>query len=138
MPSLNRVFLLGNLTKDPTTKTTAKGIVVTEVSMAINRPGKDESGNQKNEVFYADVVLFGKVAQIASQYLKKSRPVFIEGRLRYEQWEKDGQKRSKLSIIGEGIQLLPDRQQEDVVQERPAPAAPVTYNEHGEPSDIDF
>jgi single-strand DNA-binding protein len=139
MPNLNKVYLLARVTREPTSKETSKGTTVCELGLAVNRASKGPDGNVRNEVLFVDAVLFGKTAQIATQYLAKGRSVFVEGRLKFDQWEKDGQKRSKLTIVGENIQLLGDREQE--VQDRPAapPAKPeITENEFGEPSDIEF
>jgi single-strand DNA-binding protein len=142
MASFNRVILMGNCTKDPVSRTTPKGVAITEIAMAINRVTKDANGDRREEVFYADVVLFARVAEIGAKYLKRGSPVFVEGRLKTDTWEdrQTGAKRSKLVIIGEGIQLLGDRQQEPV-QERPAAKpedGPIQYDEHGDPDRIPF
>jgi single-strand DNA-binding protein len=110
MPSLNRCFFIGNLTKDPDVTYTPKGIAVTTVGLAVNRSWKDEQGNKQEEVTFLDITLFGRQAEIAGQYLKKGQPAFIEGRLQLSTWEENGVKRSKLRVIGENLQLLARRE----------------------------
>jgi single-strand DNA-binding protein len=138
MANLNRVFLLGNCTKDPVSKTTTKGTAITELSLAVNRVSKDENGDRREEVLFVEIVLFGKVGEVANRYLKRGSSCMVEGRLRYETWQdkQSGAKRSKLTVIGENLQRLGDREQE--VQERPEAKPEITENEFGEPSDITF
>ncbi len=111
MASFNKVILLGNLTRDPEIRYTPKGTAVTEVGLAVNRVYTGENNEKREEVTYVDVTLWGRTAEIASEYLKKGRPVFIEGRLQLDTWEdkQSGQKRSKLKVVGEGLQLLGSR-----------------------------
>ena len=106
MANLNRVFLIGNLTRDPELRYIPNGTAVTNLGLAVNRRYKDASGNLQEEVCYVTVVLWGRQAETASQYLSKGRPVFVEGRLSYRTWEKDGQKRSTLEVRGERLQFL--------------------------------
>ena len=108
MANLNKIFLIGNLTKDPELRYTPKGTAIAEISLAINRVTKDESGERREEVTFVNVLLWTRQAEIASQYLKKGSPVFIEGRLQLDTWDdkQTGQKRSRLRVVGEHLQLL--------------------------------
>jgi single-strand DNA-binding protein len=111
MASFNKVILLGNLTRDPEVRYTPKGSAVCDLGIAINRQYTLDSGEKREEVTYVDVVLWSRLAEIAGEYLKKGRPVFIEGRLQLDTWDdkQSGQKRSKLRVIGETMQLLGGR-----------------------------
>jgi len=111
MASFNKVILLGNLTRDPEVRYTPKGSAVCDLGIAINRQYTLDSGEKREEVTYVDVVLWSRLAEIAGEYLKKGRPVFIEGRLQLDTWDdkQTGQKRSKLRVIGETMQLLGGR-----------------------------
>jgi len=111
MASFNKVILLGNLTRDPEVRYTPKGSAVCDLGIAINRSYTLDSGEKREEVTYVDVVLWARLAEIAGEYLKKGRPVFIEGRLQLDTWDdkQSGQKRSKLRVIGETMQLLGGR-----------------------------
>lgn len=112
MASYNKVILLGNLTRDPEVRYTTGGTAVTEIGLAVNRQWTDRSSNErKEETTFVDVTLWGRTAEIAGEYLSKGRPVLIEGRLQLDQWEdkETGQKRSKLRVVGESMQLLGSR-----------------------------
>src|SRR5689334_2639660 len=111
MASFNKVILLGNLTRDPEVRYTPKGTAVTELGMAVNRVYTAENGEKREETTFVDVTLWGRTAEIAGEYLKKGRPVFIEGRLQLDTWDdkQSGQKRSKLKVVGEHIEFLGDR-----------------------------
>src|ERR1041385_2819553 len=111
MASFNKVILLGNLTRDPEVRYTPKGSAVCDLGLAVNRQYTLDSGEKREEVTYVDVVLWARLAEIAGEYLKKGRPVFIEGRLQLDTWDdkQSGQKRSKLRVIGETMQLLGGR-----------------------------
>src|SRR2546421_2708362 len=108
MASFNKVILLGNLTRDPEVRYTPKGSAVCDLGIAINRQYTLDSGEKREEVTFVDVVLWSRLAEIAGEYLKKGRPIFIEGRLQLDTWDdkQSGQKRSKLRVIGETMQLL--------------------------------
>ena len=111
MASLNKVMLIGNVTRDPEVKYTPKGSAVADLGLAINRNYTNQSGEKVEEVTYVDVELWGRLAEIAGEYAKKGRPIFIEGRLRIDSWEdkQSGQKRNRLKVVGEGLQLLGSR-----------------------------
>ncbi|MGA2683698.1 MAG: single-stranded DNA-binding protein [Verrucomicrobiota bacterium] len=108
MASFNKVILAGNLTRDPELRYTPKGTAVARLGIACNRKWKSETGEMKEEVTFVDVDAFGKTAETIGQYLKKGRPILIEGRLRYDTWEdkQSGQKKSKLSVVLENFQFL--------------------------------
>jgi single-strand DNA-binding protein len=112
MASLNKVMLIGNLTRDPEVRYTPKGTAVTEIGLAVNRiVSGGEGGDRREETTFVDVTLWGKTAELAGQYLKKGRPVFIEGRLQLESWQDKttGQNRNKLTVVGEAMQFLGGR-----------------------------
>jgi single-strand DNA-binding protein len=111
MASFNKVILLGNLTRDPEVRYTPKGSAVCDRGIAVNRVYTTEGGEKREEVTYVDVVLWARLAEIAGEYLKKGRPVFIEGRLQMDTWDdkQTGQKRSRLRVVGETMQLLGSR-----------------------------
>ncbi len=126
MPSLNKVTLIGNLTRDPEMRYTPKGTAVAEITLACNRKWTDEGGNKKEECTFVDCVLWGKQAELAGQYLHKGSCIYLEGRLNVESWEDKttGQKRSRMRVVGEHMQFLdgkPEGQQQQQ-QQRPATA----------------
>lgn len=107
MASYNRVILLGNLTRDPEVRYTPQGTAVCDVGLAVNERRKNSAGEWIDEVVYVDVTLWGRTAEVAGEYLTKGSPVLIEGRLRLDTWEsQDGQKRSRLRVVGERMQML--------------------------------
>jgi single-strand DNA-binding protein len=111
MASLNKVMLIGNVTRDPEIKYTPKGSAVADLGIAINRTYTNQGGEKVEEVTYVDVELWGRLAEIANEYAKKGRSIFVEGRLRIDSWEdkQSGQKRNRLKVVGEGMQLLGSR-----------------------------
>ena len=116
MASYNRVILLGNLTRDPQVRYTPSGTAVAEIGLAVNRYWFDKQTNsRREETTFVDVTLLGRVAEVASQYLKKGRSVFIEGRLQLNTWEdkQTGQKRSRLIVVAEHLQFLGSRSQSE-------------------------
>jgi len=107
MANVNKVILVGNLTRDPEVRYTAKGTAVTDISLAVNRfLGQEAGGGQ--ETTFIDVTLWGRQAEVAGQYLGKGRQAYIEGRLQLDTWDdkQTGQKRQKLKVVGENLQLL--------------------------------
>ena len=107
MSSFNRVIVMGNLTRDPELKQLDSGQSVCRLGLAINRQYKNNQGAMVQEVCYVDVDLWGAQAESSNKYLQKGRLVLVEGRLKLDTWETDGQKRSKHSIAGEKITFLP-------------------------------
>jgi single-strand DNA-binding protein len=112
MANLNKVMLIGNLTRDPEIKYTPKGTAIADIGLAVNRNYTTESGEKREEVTFIDVTLWGRVAEIVGEYCKKGRPLFVEGRLQLDSWDdkQTGQKRSKLKVVGDNIQLLGSRE----------------------------
>lgn len=112
MASLNKVMLIGNLTRDPEIKYTPKGTAIADIGLAVNRNYTTESGEKREEVTFIDVTLWGRTAEIVGEYCKKGRPLFVEGRLQLDQWDdkETGKKRSKLKVVGDNIQLLGGRE----------------------------
>ena len=108
MANFNKVILAGNLTRDPELRYTPKGTAIARIGMAINRTWKSETGENKEEVTFVDADAFGRTAEVIGQYLKKGRPILIEGRLKFDQWEDKNtkQKVSKLRVVVEGFQFL--------------------------------
>ena len=112
MASYNKVMIIGNLTRDPEIKYTPKGTAIADIGLAVNRNYTTDSGEKREEVTFIDVTLWGRVAEIVGEYCKKGRPLFVEGRLQLDTWDDKatGQKRSKLKVVGENIQLLGSRE----------------------------
>src|SRR5271167_1231300 len=122
MANLNRVLLIGNLTRDPEIRYTPKGTAVAEIGLAVNRIYSGEDGEKKEETTFVDVTLWARQAEVAGQYLKKGRPVFI-GRLQLDTWDdkQTGQKRSRLRVVSENLQLLGNRQESEGSSSTPGP-----------------
>lgn len=107
MASLNKVLLIGNLTKDPELRYTPNGVAVANLRLAVNRKFKDKAGEWKEDTCFVTVTAWDKQAEVCNQYLQKGRPVFIEGRLQSRSWEtNDGQKRNTIDVRAERIQFL--------------------------------
>ncbi|HEY3761971.1 MAG TPA: single-stranded DNA-binding protein [Verrucomicrobiae bacterium] len=139
MPSFNKVILAGNLTRDPELRYTPKGMAIARLGIACNRKWKSETGEMKEEVTFVDVDAFGKQAETIGQYLKKGRPILIEGRLRYDTWEdkQSGQKKSKLGVVLESFQFLDSGggrggEGGEAPRSRPAPSAPASEPVEGD------
>lgn len=109
MASFNRVVLVGNLTRDPELRYIPSGTAVSDIGLAVN--DRVKRGDQwVDEATFVDITLWGRTAEIANEYLSKGSSVLIEGRLKLDRWEKDGQKHSKLKVIGERLQMLGSRE----------------------------
>lgn len=106
MASLNRVFLIGNLTRDPEVRHAPSGKAVADMRMAINRRFRTSTGEDRDETCYVNVVVWDRQAENCKKYLSKGSPLFVEGRLQYEEWEKDGQKNSRLRVVADRVQFL--------------------------------
>ena len=108
MASFNKVILLGNLTRDPELRYTPKGMATARLGLAVNRSYKTEGGETREEVTFIDVDAWGKQAELISQYLRKGAPLFLEGRLKFDQWDdkQTGQKVSKLRVVLENFQFV--------------------------------
>jgi single-strand DNA-binding protein len=111
MANFNKVFLMGNLTRDPEMRVTPKGTAICQFGLAVSRTWKDESGQSREEATFVDIEAWGKQGETISKYCTKGRPLFVEGRLRFDQWEDktSGQKRSKLKVVLENFQFLGGR-----------------------------
>lgn len=110
MPNLNKVMLMGNLTRDPELRFTQNNTAVTKLGLAVNRRWRNQSGEQQEETCFVDCTAFGRTGEVLNQYLKKGRPVFIEGRLHLNQWQdKEGQNRSKMEVIIESFEFIDSR-----------------------------
>jgi single-strand DNA-binding protein len=109
MASYNRVILVGNLTRDIELKYTQGGTAVTDIGLAVNDRRKTATGEWVDETTFVDVTLWGRTAEVASEYLGKGSPILIEGRLKLDTWETDGQKRSKLRVVCDRMQMLSGR-----------------------------
>ena len=108
MASFNKVILMGNLTRDPELRYTPKGTAIAKIGLAVNRVWTNEAGEKKEEVTFVDVDVFGRTAENVGQYMRKGRPILVEGRLKLDQWDdkQTGQKKSKLGVVAESVQFL--------------------------------
>ena len=150
MANFNKVFLMGNLTRDPEVRYTPKGTAIATIGLAVNRVWTTESGEKKEEVTFVDVDVWGRQAETIGQYMSKGRPIFIEGRLKLDQWDdkESGQKRSKMKVVCESFQFLgapkgnaefSDAAPSEERPQRPAnratrPAAPAKPEEEAPPA----
>ena len=111
MPNLNKVQLMGNITRDPEVRYTPKGTAVTDISLAINRSFSSDDGERREETTFVDITSWGRQAEVIGEYMKKGRPLYVEGRLQLDSWEDKttGQQRSRLKVVGENFQFLGGR-----------------------------
>lgn len=110
MANYNKVLLMGNLTRDVELRQTPNGHSVANIGLAVNRKFKGNDGQEREETTFVDCEAWGRTAEVLAQYLSKGRPVFIEGRLKLDQWQdKDGSNRSKLRVVVEGFQFIDSR-----------------------------
>ena len=124
MPNLNKVMLIGNLTRDPELRYIPSGAAVCEFGLAINRKWKGKDGGAaQEETCFVDCVAWARAAEVIAEYCHKGDPLYVEGRLQLDTWEaRDGAKRSKLRVVIENFQLLGGRKGGDAGEPRPAPA----------------
>jgi single-strand DNA-binding protein len=122
MPSLNKVFLIGNLTREIELSYSPKGTPIAALGLAVNRVWTDEENRKHEEATFVDVTLWARLAEIADKYLRKGSPVFIEGRLQLDTWEDNGQKHSRLRVVGQSLQLLGSKRL-DLCPPAPDPAS---------------
>jgi len=106
MASFNKVVLMGNLTRDPELRYTPSGSAVCEFGLAVNRTWKGKDGQKQEECTFMDCTAWARTAEVIAEYCKKGAPLFVEGRLQLDSWEKDGQKRTKLKVVVEQVQFL--------------------------------
>jgi len=150
MASYNRVILLGNMTRDPELRYTPTGLAVTDIGLAVNDRRKGTNGEWVDEVTFVDITLWGRTAEVVSEYCSKGKPLLVEGRLKLDSWETDGQKKSKLKVIGEKVQLLGTRdggvpsgeggggyRQTSAPQQRPQQPSAPSYDSYDQPPEDD-
>src|SRR5436190_13003795 len=150
MANFNKVNHAGNLTRDPELRYTHKGTAVAGFGLAVNRNWTSESGEKKEEVTFVDISAFGRQAEVLAQFMKKGRPLLVEGRLKLDQWEdkQTGQKRSKLGVVLESFSFVDSKGADTVMpsdapRSRPAaasstPPAPETDGPPPEEDDVPF
>src|ERR687894_837756 len=128
MPSFNKVVLMGNLTRDPQLKHLPSSVVVAEFGLACNRRFRTAAGEDKEEVAFVDCAAFGRQAETIGQYCTKGKPLFVEGRLKYDTWDdKAGHgKRSKLSVVVENFQFIGAKGDTEFPSDMFASAGPAT------------
>lgn len=137
MASFNRVILVGNLTRDPELRYTPKGTAIARIGLAVNRHWRDQqTGEMREETTFVDIDAFGKQAETIGQYLKKGRPLFVEGRLRMDTWDdkQTGQKRSRLGVVMENFQFLDSGRGRDDYQQGQAAAPQASSSSHAAPA----
>lgn len=111
MANMNKVILMSNLTRDPELKDLPSGNKVCDFGLAVNRTYTTQSGEQREDTTFVELSCFARGGEVIHQYCRKGSPLFVEGRLRFDSWENEqGEKRSKLNVIVENFQLLPDSQ----------------------------
>lgn len=126
MPSLNRVLLIGNLTRDPEVKFLPSGDPVAEFGLAVNRRFKTKQGEDRDEVCFIRVSMFGRRAEVIGRYFKKGSPIFVEGRLKFDEWEKDGRKQNRITMVAENFEFMDSPRGGDRSSQPPVdPQSPV-------------
>lgn len=140
MASLNKVMLIGNLTRDPELRHTPRGAAVTDISIAINRVWRDDNGQKQEETTFVDVTAWGRTAETIHQYLHKGSPIYLEGRLHLETWDDkaNGQKRSKMKVIAEAVQFLGSPRSSSPRDTPPTPNQTPRHGDDNEEDDIPF
>src|SRR5580704_16083122 len=125
MASFNKVILAGNLTRDPELRYTPKGSAVAKIGLAVNRTWKNEAGENKEEVTFIDIEAWGRQAEVIAQYMRKGRPLLVEGRLKLDTWEDKNthQKVSKLKVVLEGFTFI-DSKGPDGASSPSSPSSP--------------
>jgi single-strand DNA-binding protein len=141
MANLNRVLLIGRLTKDPELRFTPQGTPVCDLNLATNRVIKSADGNSREETCFVEITVWGRQAETSAEYLKKGREVFVEGRLTLDRWETpEGQKRSRLRVTAERVQFLggPRSAPPAAREVAPEPEAEPEPTEEAPPGDVPF
>ena len=130
MATLNKVFLIGNLTRDPELKYIANGTGIAKFGLAVNRTYNTPEGEKKKETCFVDITAWDKLAEVCKEHLTKGRLVLIEGRLQYQSWESDdGTKRNKLEVVAQNVQFLGGKSEDQEGQNE---------NAEGDDSDVPF
>ena len=134
MPNLNKVLLMGNLTRDPELRHTPKGTAVVDISIAVNRKVSDGNNGWKDETTFVDCTAWGSTAENAAKYLEKGRGVFIEGRLNLESWtdKESGQKKNRLKVVVESVKFLPSGKKDSPMGDRAAAPVGSAEDEDGD------
>ncbi len=132
MPNLNKVQLMGNITRDPEVRYTPRGTAVTDISLAINRTFTGDDGERREETTFVDITFWGRQAEVIGEYMKKGRPLYVEGRLQLDSWEDKttGQQRSRLKVVGENFQFLGSRDDGGGSQQRSGGHSPPSHDDH--------
>ena len=129
MASYNKVLLMGNLTRDPEVRYTPKGTAIANIGLAVNRRWTTDAGEQKEDVTFVDVEVWGRQAETVGQYLSKGKPIFVEGRLKLDSWEdkESGQKKSKMKVVCEHFQFIgaPSGGRGELKEQAPSDEAPA-------------
>jgi single-strand DNA-binding protein len=139
--NVNKVTLAGRLTRDPETRYTNSGTAITDISIAVSRFYKNEAGETRDETDFIDVTAFGRSAEIIQKHLHKGNPLFVEGRLKLDQWDdkQTGAKRSRLKVIAESMQFVGPRAEAPApAAQQPGAQAPAGRGADIEPEDIPF
>lgn len=137
MASLNTVLLIGNLTRDPEVRYTPSGKAVGDLRLAVNRRYRTADGDDRDETCYVDIVVWGRQAETCGEYLRKGSPVLVEGRLQYNEWEKDGQKQSRIRVVAQRVQFLSSARRAGG-QEEQSERPPRRERAREEPADLDM
>jgi single-strand DNA-binding protein len=106
MANLNKVLLMGNLTRDPELRYTPSGASICEFGMAVNRTFTTRDGEKRDETLFVDVAMWGRRGEVISEYFSKGKPIFIEGRLKYDSWETPDGRRSRLTVVAENFEFI--------------------------------
>ncbi|MDD5135873.1 MAG: single-stranded DNA-binding protein [Candidatus Omnitrophica bacterium] len=123
--NLNKVLLIGNLTRDPELRYIPSGSAVATFTVAVNRVYKDQAGEKKEQVSFIRVVVWGRRAEVCGEYLSKGSPIFVEGRLQSREWEtQEGQKRSTVEVVADNVQFLRGAAKQGAPGQRDTPPAP--------------
>lgn len=155
MANLNKVMLIGNLTRDPETRYTPKGTAVGDIALAINRVWMNEQNQKQEETTFVDITLWGRQAELVQQYVQKGHSLYVEGRLQMDTWDDKatGQKRSKLKVVAESIQFMNNAKKEGgeapsggsrggssrpPQQQQRGPQSPAPADDYGDDDDIPF
>jgi single-strand DNA-binding protein len=146
MASFNKVLLMGNLTRDPQLRYLPNQMAVADFGVACNRRWKSPQGEDREETTFVDCTAWGKTAETINQYFRKGKPIFVEGRLKFDQWEdkQGGGKRSKLSVVVENFRFIDSKRDAagtatDVnggaeIEQQPRPAGPVARPQAAAPA----
>ncbi|MFA5270716.1 MAG: single-stranded DNA-binding protein [Candidatus Omnitrophota bacterium] len=134
MASLNKVFLMGNLTRDPELRYTPQGAAVVNLGLAVNRYYKDKSGQNQQDTCFLNVIVWGQMAEVCNQYLQKGRQIIVEGRLQSRSWkDNDGKNRTTIEVKADNVQFMSNRAKEETKEvdlgEAPAESTGAEHNE---------